>query len=266
MSEIEREKQEWTDPKDFGLAFVTLDPLNSSPVSDSSPSLFDLESNKQQDEAELNTELSLKNPEAPKPPNELQKIYPLGEKETSFSWVWITLILVGCAVGLIYWWLQREHNKVQVSVLKNELPTQSIPKDDSPQPADELIGTEENQLIKSKDSTLMPAPSSTLETTPGKDGTTIALKKPNENLIRIDSRDSNPRYFIVVASVPTEKLALEQIEEYSGKSPEFYLITPYETSKNFRIATSKFDTWKAASEEKTRIKAQFSEDLWILNY
>ena len=100
---------------------------------------------------------------------------------------------------------------------------------------------------------------------PAQTGTTIA-NTVSGNLIRIESKAEKVRYFIVVASLPNEQLALELADNFSGKSPERYLIAPYETSPNYRIAIGKFDTWKAAADEVARIKSQYSEDLWILNY
>ena len=100
---------------------------------------------------------------------------------------------------------------------------------------------------------------------PAETGTTIA-NTVKGNLIRIESKAEKVRYFIVVASLPNEQLALELAENFSGKSQERFLITPYESSPNYRIAIGKFDTWKAAADEVARIKSQYSEDLWILNY
>ena len=86
------------------------------------------------------------------------------------------------------------------------------------------------------------------------------------NLIPITSKGEKKRFFLVIASFPKESMIQEFIQQLSSKPENLYLISPYETSPNYRLAVGMFDNWTAASVELEKFKSQFTYDLWILNY
>jgi cytoskeletal protein RodZ len=260
MSEKENEKQEWTDPRDFGLPFVNPVPLHPevSKTSETPP-------------APESTGVSM---EKPKPQvdsgrnqgnDTKSKRHKLKKKKSPLSWLWVVLTLAFLLVGVIVWQLGLGNLDFLVSKFK-PAPLPTLPAKVTPKPVEELKTSDKNQPADNQDSTASAANSTLVVPQPAETGTTIANTTPVGKLIRVDSKGEKARYFLVVASLPNEKLALELAEKFSGKSPELYLITPFGTSTNYRIAISKFDTWNAASQEKERIKPQFSEDLWILTY
>lgn len=85
-------------------------------------------------------------------------------------------------------------------------------------------------------------------------------------LTLIQSRDANPRYFVVVASVISERLAREEADKYLGLNKNTWIIFPYGDIRNYRIAVGKFDNIESATEAWETAKGEFGEAIWILKY
>jgi hypothetical protein len=200
-------------------------------------------------------------PEIPKPG------YPIGQqKKKTSSWVWIVAILGFGIVSFIVWQLQsRNTSPVNASTPKV---TENRVVVDSPQSKEidpESTPTDQNQSAVNQDSIIIINNSNPINSNPAQTGTTIA-NIASGNLIRIDSKSERPQYFIIVGSLPSEKLAMEEASQYFGRSPELYLIIPEEGSRNYRLGLSKFASFQLAAEELARIKSQYTEELWILKY
>ena len=269
MSAKDTDTREWSDPKDYGLPFVEITPIKHQPN-------LAKEKSEAKEEAPVAVKKKAEKPikesvseakEQPKVEVSKAKEKPtsqIEEKPKSNVWVWVVVLLAIAVFGVIFWQLQKTGNE-------------DVQEEISTQQPEEKSG--EQTLVTASESTLSDQTSSAVNqdsitainnsnpnlSKPAETGTTIA-NTVKGNLIRIDSKAEKVRYFIVVASLPNEQLALEIAENFAGKSPERYLINPYETSPNYRVAIGKFDTWKAAADEVARIKSQYSEDLWILNY
>ncbi len=82
----------------------------------------------------------------------------------------------------------------------------------------------------------------------------------------MQSKAVSPTYFIIVGSLPNERFALTEAPKYQNRVPAVYLITPYDGIKNCRLAIGSFKSLTKANEELKRIKADYTEALWILKY
>lgn len=92
------------------------------------------------------------------------------------------------------------------------------------------------------------------------------VTQTSPELTLIQSRDANPRYFIVVASVISERLARGEAEKFMGMDKNTWIIFPYGDIRNYRIAVGKFDNIESATEAWETAKGEFGEAIWILKY
>jgi hypothetical protein len=263
MSQKESDNKEWTDPKDFGLPFVEINPIyqakdSSSTDSSNSEPLADLS-----DEKPISA-TDGKSDELVKKKDEKSK-RTVKEKNPTI-WIWTVVLIAVVMAGVIIWQLQTENPIFPKPKQKEVSQNGALQVEKEIEQPIQTIQLDESQENGSKDSVATTTNSNSPISKDSETGTTIAKEYKAENLIRIDSKAEKVRYFVVVSSLPNEKLALEMAEKFSGKSAELYLILPYESNPNYRLAVSQFGSWKAASDEVARIKPQFSEDLWILNY
>ncbi|MFC5191372.1 SPOR domain-containing protein [Algoriphagus aquatilis] len=265
MSAKDTDTREWSDPKDYGLPFVEITPLKSPPDSFKTKT-------EAREEAAISSKIKTEKPtkesisvDEVKPKVEAAKaVSKSQEKPKSNAWAWVVVLLAVVILGVISWQLQMNSSKeVQGEVLAEKLEENAAVQKSVPPSAS--TQTEVSPSPVNQDSITSINNSNPNLSKPAETGTTIA-NTVSGNLIRIESKAEKVRYFIVVSSLPNEQLASEIAAKFTGKSPEVYLISPYESSPNFRVAIGKFDTWKAAADEVARIKSQYSEDLWILNY
>ncbi|WP_332910594.1 hypothetical protein [Algoriphagus boritolerans] len=188
------------------------------------------------------------------------------ENKKTAAWVWIVLVLGLALVGFIIWQIQSQSTpstNVQQAENSKVSPEEERTSTASTEP--ESTPTEQNQITENHDSIVNQSISNPNISKPAETGTTIA-NIASGNLIRIESKAERPQYFIIVGSLPNEKLAIEEANQYFGKSPEIYLISPEEGSRNYRLALSKFGSFRLAADELERIKSQYTEELWILKY
>ncbi|AFL85540.1 hypothetical protein Belba_3023 [Belliella baltica DSM 15883] len=92
------------------------------------------------------------------------------------------------------------------------------------------------------------------------------VDQSSPELTLIQSRDTNPRYFIVVASVISERLARSEAEKFMGMDKNTWIIFPYGDIRNYRIAVGKFDNIESATEAWEEAKGEFGDAIWILKY
>lgn len=289
MPEKSSENKQWSDPKDFGLPYVEVTPLNllgeeiklpkeeeesegllsstipsnEKPVQEPEPAKEEVvsvpsqevksESPKEEQLAQKSEDLSQEN-----------RIIAEPEKKKN-SWVAAVVILALLVIAVIVWQLMSQEsdpissgNQVAQQQSPPEVPVNS-------QVTPESTPTEEIQIPENQDS--IPKSNSSLEEpveTP-QTGTTID-RTVAESLIRVESRGERPQYFIVVGSLPNERMALSESTQYLDRASSVYLILPYEDVKNYRLAIGSFTSFRKASEELNTIKDQYTEALWILKY
>jgi hypothetical protein len=245
--------REWPDPTDFGLPFVEITPLSAVKPS------AKLE--------QTASEVKLPKKEtAPKPTKKEQKEVkpsrpivspastPKANKPRSQAWVGVVIFGFLALISVIIWQLQS--GSFMISESKDEQSTVSpiILAESNILPT---VDTTLGKLNGVVDSIALPAASIS--------GTTIA-QQPQETLIRINSKEAKPRFFIIIGSFGSEEESLGFIDKMQGEFQNYFLIAPYADSKNFRLAIGKYVSWKEASSELERIKLVYPKDLWILNY
>lgn len=277
MTSKTSDNSQWTDPKDYGLPFVEITPLNPGPILIEKkieplseeiiqkPDAIIIAEVLAQPEiiaAETEPELKAEPERVFIQPIESKKI---PEKKKTNSWVWIVAILAIAIVGVIIYQIQKgtnfdasdnsmergsstvENNQNQVSEELKNTPSQEIQ-------------TPENQQIIADSSSIEIQPSETPQT-----GTTIESNQSG-TLVRIESKKERPQYFIVVGSLPSEALAVKEAAQYYDRAQTLYLILPYDDVNNYRLAIGAFGSFTAATAELERAKGLYTEALWILKY
>jgi hypothetical protein len=285
MSAKDSDKKQWSDPKDYGLPYVEITPLRPK----SEPEEVKLETGfagsvvKAEEDAAvlpnvptLVVDVPMLAEEEAKPTEATpslasQKVStPYSNRqaaeEKSSSWVWM-VVLIGLGIVAVIVWQILANRDPQASAPVFEIvdePATLTPAVVA-ESSGEITPSDQNQAVVNQDS----IPASTISnpniSKAVETGTTIA-NTASGNLIRIESKTERPQYFIIVGSLPSEKLAIGEASQYFGRSAEIYLIAPYDGGKNYRLALAKFASFKAASEKLEEIKSQYTEELWILKY
>jgi hypothetical protein len=295
MSDNFSQNKQWPDPKDYGLPYVEVTPLNSvvnkEPVSEKElpeeivvvpnvPAVEKPVQKENESEPILETKSEKTSVEDKDEEPEILKekaeervlasvpketVSTLPTKKKNNSWVPIVLILAVLIISVIVWQLMSQGNESQPS--ENQLAQQETPKvnNTAAQPTVENTPTEETQITENQDS--IPESNSSLEEpveTP-QTGTTID-RTSTKTLIRVENKSDRPQYFIVVGSLPNERMAISESEQYMDRASSIYIIIPYEDVKNYRLAIGSFTSFRKASEELETVKDQYTEALWILKY
>ena len=268
------EKKQWTDPKDFGLPWVEIKPLQTKlkPVDNPSESTKtqEVSSSDTKVEEKLTSPAVAEKKESKKATDSTLKSTsktPVQEKKKGTpAWAWLVFVLFSAVFTILVWQVLKQTRQTDSPASSTSTAVQETKPAPSPVPiqpestSDELTQAAEIEIDKETSSEVsqnnVPAAQS---------GTTIA-QNITGNLIRIESQAERPQYFIIVGSVPSEADALKLIPDFQAKVSEVYLIAPYSESKNFRISIGKFSSFRAAAEELDKIKSQYSEELWILKY
>lgn len=286
MSVKDSEIKHWPDPKDYGLPYVDITPLRPK----AEPEEMTVETGfvgsvaKAEESAEavvpnvptvlpdvpvVAGEEATPSEAAPSAVSQNVSI-PVSnrqmEEEKSSSWVWMVALIGLGIVAVIVWQIMANRN-TQASEPVFEIVDESATQPPAAEAdfPDETTATDQNQAVVNQDSIPPSAISNPNISKPVETGTTIA-NTASGNLIRIESKAERPQYFIIVGSLPNEKLAIEEASQYFGRSAEIYLISPYDGGRNYRLALSKFGSFKAAAEKLEEIKSQYTEELWILKY
>ena len=291
MPENPSEIKHWPDPKDYGLPYVEVTPLRPvaqeevvqeqpkiepviDPVVEVTPLVTEVESETKIDTKEesipepISESTEVKSEpvqvEASAPKSEEVKTQ-IKEEKKSNSWVAIVLILAVMIISVIVWQLMSQGNEPQINENATAELETPISKPQAAQPAVENTPTEEIQSSENQDS--IPKSNSSLEepVETQQTGTTID-RTGAETLIRVESKSDRPQYFIVVGSLPNEKMAISESAQYFDRASSVYLILPYEDVKNYRLAIGTYTSFRKASEELDLIKDQYTEAIWILKY
>lgn len=255
MTSNKSDNKHWEDPKDFGLPFVEINPL---------PSALNMAEKKISPPKKEGNDESL-------PDFSSQVIYSGEEKKhdskpnnpkKNQAWIWISLVIVFILLGVIYTQIQKNSlnnlNKKEQNLaeIKSD-PIVPVTIDQTDSVTIQKTATEQNlldstELNQAVDQEIQFDNDSKLSS--------------NIEIVRIATRLENPRYFIVVASLSRESLAIVEAEKYVSRGEIIYLILPHENASNYRLSIGFFDSLKDASNELERVKANYTETLWILKY
>lgn len=196
---------------------------------------------------------------------EAEPARPLPAKKSN-TWVYAVIVIGLALVSLIVWQLQEETSSpaLQPESTSSTTAQESIAPEDTQVSEEEVLGTEiepaDQEQLASDEVKEIP---DTIENT--QSGTTIEQESAGE-LIRIETKPVPSQYFIVVGSLPSERLALEESAKYWDRAETMYLLSPTADSKNYRLAIGQFNRFTAANEELQRVKSEYTEALWILKY
>jgi hypothetical protein len=278
MSAHEPDINRWTDPKDYGLPFVKIVPIKAK----EEPEIAALDIDSKHPEAVVSQSPAEKISERVKPVEiDSAMAEPVviadsqrtsantpsdtPDKKQASGWMWAVLLIALGIVGVIVWQILGRTNDT-----KGE-PVFEIVEKPMAQPAitntepDQSTIAEENQDAVNQDPIQVDSNSNSNISKPAENGTTIA-NTATGNLIRVESKSERAQYFIIVGSLPNERLALKEANQYYGRTAELYLLSPIDGGKNYRLALSKFDSFKMAAARLEEIKSQYTEELWILKY
>ncbi|MBN7812033.1 hypothetical protein J0A68_13860 [Algoriphagus sp. H41] len=275
MSAKDSESKQWSDPKDFGLPFVEISPLKPKLEAKELISSEVLASGEEHLEEEPKAGVAESEPASVPTETPAQAVQPKtappaaaaskdGEKSSSWAWA---VLLIGLGIVTVIVWQILENRKPAVSETIFEVVEQDSPQSEpvaSQSPA-ETTAAGQNQEVVNQDSIATSTISNPNISKPAETGTTIA-NTASGNLIRVESKGERPQYFIIVGSLPNEKMAIEEASQYFAKNAELYLITPYDGGSNYRLALSRFASFRLAAEKLEELKSQYSEELWILKY
>lgn len=275
MAGKDSDKNQWKDPKDFGLPWVEIKPIKEiSPLAEpvqeegnsENPEAIPLLKANSIAEKTPVAETGKKKSEvqeklSSKPANKTSK-----DKKSSFAWAWIVVVLAVAVVALIFWQMQSPNSVESLPTLAETKPEIPDPKPVEEQDSLALTSkTEEFQDSENQESFEKKSQADLNISKPAESGTTIA-QSVKGNLIRIENQTERPQYFIVVGSLPSEQDAMKLAPGYQARVPEVFLIYPYAESSNYRLAIGKFTSFRKAAEELEKIKSQYTEELWILKY
>lgn len=277
MSAKDSEKYQWPDPKDYGLPFVEITPIRSKavePVVEKDLSKTEKKSESRPDpvlpavEQPVSNSIQTEKQEEKKVETK-RKVSrtpaPLPQKKSN-SWAWAAILIGLGIVSVLVWQILSQSNSESPDSLAQKTENTPVePPASAVEKAPESTPSIQNETPVNQDSIPPVNNSNPNISNPAQTGTTIANTAIG-NLIRITSKAERPQYFIIVGSLPNEKLAEEEASLYFGKTAEVYLISPYDGGSNFRLAIAKFGSFRLASEELDRIKSNYSEELWILKY
>jgi hypothetical protein len=207
MAEKDSSPKQWSDPKDFGLPFVEVSPLGSSKtkVKSISPEV-PLASPEPTKKPSLATEERKVEPQPIKPvvsiPNPSKEV-----PKKSKAWVWVVVVILIAAVSTIVWQLMVNETFVNgLEVNQTENPALPAPTKE----VNEIVSPTTNAIdsMSIQDSTLLSTPESSTGTV--NSGTSIAT---TSQLIRIENRAANARFFIVIGSFGSEDEAMRFIQK-----------------------------------------------------
>ncbi|MCE7054563.1 hypothetical protein LZF95_07750 [Algoriphagus sp. AGSA1] len=261
MTDKSVDNKQWTDPKDYGLPYVELVPLTQ------------IRQPKREEEiataidvAEVKKRtMQTITPSLAQAETISRQEHKIEEKKSDNSWIWIAALLALGVMLVIIWQMNKTVVSEQDSTVLASKSVEGVAKQENDEVAVNVSAGEESEIYDNQavvsDSVSSPTPAAESVQT----GTTIA-PKVSGNLVRVTEKGDRPQFYIIVGSLPNEALALKEAEQYKNRAETVYLIMPYEDVTNYRLAIGTSRGWTAINEELTRVKDQYTEDLWILKY
>lgn len=257
MTEKDSNPKQWSDPKDFGLPYVEVNPLSS------------LKSNSKATDQAPSVELPKISPfadEDKKPATKTSRPAVASttavkdEKKNAKIWVWVVVFAIIAVVTAIIIQLKMNQESVveNENLVVNPLDTAALRK----------YFADSFKLAKSNLDSLPNQDSSVisdfeLNSTSTNSGTSIAT---NPKVKRVEQKEASTRYYLVVGSFSSEQETARYIQNLGNKFSEYYLVYPYEQNQNYRVAIGSYSSWNEASAKLKEMNAQDSTGYWILNY
>jgi hypothetical protein len=236
-----------SDDKDYGFPFIKVEPLQNP---------LPLEAVSKTEEVEKISEIIESLPEASAQPGhikfktqEIPKRMKKNQVPLLFSLVLLILVVLASMAYFLYYLPEEKdaENTIQVTeVLTNTPPENEL---------EEVV-----ELIPDSVATEVVETPLTQVTTPSIDSA------QSGKLIVLDGKDDVRHYHLVVASLPSERIAREEAQVFLNKGKDIWLIFPSGDTRNYRLSVGKYSSFQSATEDLAAAKADFNESTWILKY
>lgn len=199
-------------------------------------------------------------------------VFPAQNKpKKNKAWIWIVILLFLIIGGGVTFQFQQEIKQIIRPIIQKIL--EQNPFTNQPEQKTPIVPSEPEdsnssavQPIGKEDANSDSIPLNNLQESNSQVGGSSLTNSESIKIERITSRVDKPRYFIVVGSLPSERLAIKQAAVYVDRSPVLYLISPYGDISNYRLSIGYFDSLIDATSELERVKSKYTEALWILKY
>ncbi|TVP47604.1 MAG: SPOR domain-containing protein [Mongoliibacter sp.] len=256
MSSKEPDKNIPVDDKDYGFPFVEVTPLSSATpkkeekldkITDPKPVKDNVEVVK------ASVGKGLINPSTGSPKR------PRKQSPVLLSLVLLILVILGVMAYFLYYMPATEKTDSQERFAQeNSFPTVVEPStpeavEEPTEVIDEETMTEEPDEAVEEESIPRSTPASSSSISPG-------------NLEIVSSPGDRAVYFIIVGSMPNERLAREEADKLLQKGKNLYLLMPHGETKNYRLSIGSYTTFSSASQALEEAKTEFDESTWILKY
>ncbi|MFC3414790.1 SPOR domain-containing protein [Algoriphagus hitonicola] len=285
MADKKSHTSQWLDPKDYGLPYVEVKPLADAV---GLPSISEETESKEAEGEDLSAAaLRAKMAQTVKPKvshelleeeddfpqkepiqekiKETPKDAPVKEPKKKSNWAIYAVFIGILLISAVVWQLMKE-DTADPRPIENNLAENSSEAEPSPGKNDANTSlNEEEEGVVNQDSSIQES-SPVVESAPIEESGTTIEQSAVDSLIRVDSKATRPQYFIVVGSLPNERLAIEESSQYYDRVNELFLILPYEDVPNYRLAIGRFNSFTQANNQLEQIKDQYTEALWILKY
>ncbi|MGM0946112.1 MAG: hypothetical protein ACQEW9_13085 [Bacteroidota bacterium] len=281
MADKKTNTPQWSDPKDYGLPFVEVKSLSDvSQAPDESPTGS---SPKEVKEDLSAAALRAKTAHAVKPvitheplaeedeifeeKGQVEKASPVEKIEKKKSNWAVYVVFVGLLlISTVVWQLMKEEeSSPNVLITGDNLESLSLSEMETGNEDVKNSLAEEEEMAESEPVEVKEEIPIAESSTNEESGTTIEQVSTG-SLIRVESKATRPQYFIVVGSLPNERLAIQESSQYYDRVEELFLISPYDDVPNYRLAIGKFTSFTQANNELEQVKDQYTEALWILKY
>lgn len=306
MAKKNSENQTWTDPKDYGLPYVEIKPLNElgktakvivekSPEKEGTKTAANLRAEvkekltlaakqkilaeKSQEEAKVEkiegqTDENLEQSKL----ESVDDIVP--EKETTTpisnssenslkkkSNSWIVYAAI-ITLFLVATIVWQFMGERNDSALSSTTNGSQITENQTPDPSQEEINNTpiEEIQVVENQDSISNSSAESISIQESTETGTTIDRRDESSLIRIEGKEARPQYFIVVGSLPNENLAIRESAQYTNRAEELFLILPYDEVPHYRLAIGRFPSFTKANAELELIKGDYSEALWILKY
>lgn len=254
MAEEKKEKFSEQNESDYGFPFVEITPLKAKEESKARALNQKVEEPKQPEIPSINPIKIEKQTAGPTPIATRKR----SQVPLQFSLVMLILIILSAMAYFLYFLPEGEKQKQMPS--RVELVEKA---EESGADLDLLVeGDEVEEVIGVTETEDKP-----VETIPE-----FVQEQPSPSVLgpgtvhRITERGASVRYFIIVSSTPSQKVALEQAESLLKNNADVWVIYPFGDNANYRVSISQFPVFADALTAMEKSKAEFGESIWILKY
>lgn len=251
MAEENKDSLSEQNENDYGFPFVEVTPLKAKAGQKPSIEQENLEKPVSVARAETKEEL---------PQFEKQIVGTSSEKgrkksqlPLQFSLVMLILIILAAMAYFLYFLPETETVPVITETVESS--EEMIPEATSA-PSEDPVAEREEEALQEEEETNMEeiiSPSPVNAQTFGE-------------IFQVRQRSTPIQYYIIIASMPSEDLAIDRAEELQSENRDVWVIYPYGETSNYRLSIGKYTAFEEATQALENFKADFGASIWILKY